>query len=415
MSKSEDRAGKTRALLAYGLAPALGLISGPVLSRSLNVGGRGEYAAIMQPITVAAAVASLGLPVAVAYYVARGDDPQRTYTTALKVGRGPIGLAYVAMVAYAFVVGHAQHISAPVLICSWLAVPAAALIQIRRGYWQGLGAWRRLDIERAVFALSRFFALLFLALIAVKTASIYSAGALAAFGFAAIILWAKPRPDDSGDTKRVPTTRGVRSYSTASAIGTISILANARLDQMLMPATSTRSDLGLYAVAVTVAEVPLILGVLASRNALNIAGRGAGVRQIFRETRFYLAVALLLSVLAFVVAPLLVPIVFGSAFSASNPAARILAVSIPFNVLTEVATSIFFGRGRPRLGSLIPLVGTTVTVVSFIAMWHEITPSTAAWIALASQGSAALFGCAALSVSRRNQQGTAPELPTRYE
>jgi O-antigen/teichoic acid export membrane protein len=243
-------------------------------------------------------------------------------------------------------------------------------------------------------------ALVLLAAIAVRAAPIYSAGALAAFGFAAVILWMGSRTHLSG-ARPVPSTREIRAYSTASAIGTISILANARLDQMLMPATSSSRDLGLYAVAVTVAEVPLILGVLASRNALNIAGRGGSVLEVLRETRFYLAVAVVLSILAFGVAPLLVPFVFGAPFAASNAAVRILAVSIPFNVATEVVTSIFFGRGRPKLGSLVPFIGTVVTGLSFAALWGHITPSTAAWIALASQGSAAVFGSAALWMNRR--------------
>src|SRR4051794_38111209 len=58
------------------LVPAAGVLTSPILARALGVAGRGELAVVLAPATLALAVATLGLPDALTYYVAK--HPQIT-------------------------------------------------------------------------------------------------------------------------------------------------------------------------------------------------------------------------------------------------------------------------------------------------------------------------------------------------
>src|SRR5690606_13565070 len=106
-------------------------------------------------------------------------------------------------------------------------------------------------------------------------------------------------------------------YSLLASIGTISTIASSRLDQLLMPAAASARELGYYAVAVTVAEIPLVLATLAARNSLQKSAKGASNIAIMRECLFFFAVCVLAVLAILVTAPIVTPIVFGSDFGPS--------------------------------------------------------------------------------------------------
>ena len=53
------------------LVPAAGLLTQPILARALGAGGRGELTAAMAPSALALAIATLGLPEALTFYLAK--------------------------------------------------------------------------------------------------------------------------------------------------------------------------------------------------------------------------------------------------------------------------------------------------------------------------------------------------------
>ncbi len=131
---------KIRSIVLYALGPALGILSGPILARAMGPDGRGQFASIMQPITIASAIASIGIPSAIAVYIARGNSPRRCYQIGLTTAMLPTIIIVVAMVFYGRVVSERQNIPYATILLCWTAIVLSVVVQIRRGAWQASGA-----------------------------------------------------------------------------------------------------------------------------------------------------------------------------------------------------------------------------------------------------------------------------------
>lgn len=381
-------------MIAYGAGPALGLASGPLLARAMGPEGRGQFAAIMQPITLAGAVASIGIPAAATYFVAKGS-----YNGPSVLRRGLIlssvfaTLAYAMLIVYSDALSVAQGISREFLLMIWLLIYVAALYQIMRGYVQGRGRWRILDTERWVFAVARFVGVAVLALTAVSAAEDYALVSLGAFVICGVILWWPDKGRYHADRSLPPLPyRVLTGYSLSAALGTIAAVANNRIDQVLLPLMASSQDVGFYAVAVTVAEVPLILGTLAARDALYESSRGSHIMVVLKSISLYITCAFLLSIALALFAPMYMGILFGSSFVGAIGSVQILCIGTIFGCFALTMTAVISGAGKPALSSLIPLSGLAVTALGFWLGRDGMTYISASIIAAISQAVSVLVG-----------------------
>ncbi|WP_223883988.1 oligosaccharide flippase family protein [Pseudarthrobacter sp. BIM B-2242] len=387
-----------RGSLAYGAGPILGLLSGPILARALGPDGRGQFASIMEPITLAGAVASLGIPAAVAYFSAKGARAGSVYRRGIVLAIVPAVLTFIGMCIYAGEVSRQQNLPLGSLILCWAIIFPSAVIQIRRGFWQGQGRWRKLDAERFSFALLRFAVVVVLAFLGIAYAPSFALGSLAAFCVAALILWT-PGSGVVFGRGRIRYAE-VAKYSLGASLGTIAIVANNRLDQVLLPLVSPSRELGYYSIAVTVAEVPLIFGALAARNALHESGKGASTLQVAKAVGPFLVAAVGASAILATIAPGLVPLFFGASFVPSVASVQVLVIGTGFACISMTLISIIAGRGKPAMSSLIPLGGLLVTIAGFIYVGDAMNSTRAAYISLFSQVSALFIAILILFVFR---------------
>jgi O-antigen/teichoic acid export membrane protein len=352
----------------------------------------------MEPITLAGAVAALGVPAAVAYFSAKGARAGSVYRRGVILAIIPTMITFIGMCIYAIEVSRQQAIPQILLICCWAVIFPSAVIQIRRGFWQGQGHWRRLDTERFSFAVLRFAAVCGLALFGLSYAPFFALGSLTAFCAAAAILWTPSKGPVFGRGRVEYLT--VAKYSIGASLGTIAIVANNRLDQVLLPMVSTSRELGYYSIAVTVAEVPLIFGALAARNALHESGRGTPILQVVKSVGPFLVAAILASALLAVIAPTLVPFFFGKDFEPSVASVQVLVLGTGLACVSMTLVSMVAGRGRPTRSSLIPLGGLLVTVGGFIYIGDSMTSIGAAYVSLFSQVSSLFLGIVLVLTSR---------------
>lgn len=389
---------KMRGVLAYGLGPVLGLASGPLLARAMGPEGRGQFAAIMQPLTLAGAIASIGIPAAVTYFVA-----QEKFNTRSVLIRGLLissifaALAYGVLVIYSGQLSSVQDIPQDFLLIIWLLVFVSAAIQIRRGYLQGNAKWKTLDLERFSFALLRFFVVATLAVVGISSAETYAIGSLAAFVAAAVIVWWPSKPKQLKAAPKVPYL-AMTGYSLSAAFGTIAVVANNRLDQVLLPVMAPSQEVGFYAIAVTVAEVPIILGTLAARDALYQSSRGQSSVQILKSSRLYLFGGTGIGLLLAALAPYYMAPVFGADFNGAVQSVQVLALGTIFACFALAFTAIIAGGGRPAVSSLIPLSGLVLTITLFMVFEAEMSSLTAAIIAAISQIVSVIVGIILLSI-----------------
>lgn len=401
---------KMRSIVAYGAGPILGLASGPLLARAMGPEGRGQFAAIMQPLTLAGALASIGIPAAATYFVAKGDFSRRSILT-----RGLILSSLFALMAYGVLYVYSDALSQNLglgrgyLLAVWSLVFVLAAVQIVRGYIQGQAGWRILDSERFIFAVLRFLGVAILAIAGVSIAENYALAALGAFVLAAFVLiipLARDKRACSSSDVPIPLPI-LTGYSLSAALGTIAVVANNRLDQVLLPLASSTHEVGFYAVAVTVAEVPLILGTLAARDALFESSAGKPAIQILKSCGLYLFSAIGLSIALALTAPLYMAPVFGALFAEAIRSVQILCLGTIFACIALVLTSIISGMGRPGVSSFIPLVGLVVTISLFYMLQDDMTSIIAAAIACLSQLASLVVGIALISVPRSKSKSKA--------
>jgi len=384
----------------------VGLVTAPLLARALGPQGRGEFAAIMLVITVAGAVASFGIPAATSVFVSRGypvAEVNRISQTTSLVCAVPV---YIAVILYGRLVAERLGLSWPVLAVFYLAVIASASVQSRRGLWQGAGQTGRLDLERAVYAALRLVGVILLFLVGSQSAPAFAASSLLAFLVASAAIWTRlpnrrqtipaqpggqPVPAN-GAIDPIRSQDGVVSrhsfirYSSTAAIGTIALVANSRLDQVILPSLTTLQELGFYSVAVTLAEVPLIAGTLLARDLIRRAVAGATVRILLRRT---IVTQVLGIALVVVIAGLLfpaVPLLYGDAFAPVIPATLILLVATVITMYAQGLLAILQGRGRPAASSVASVAGLVATVTGYVYVGLGATAIDAALITLVTQG-----------------------------
>ncbi|WP_148611808.1 oligosaccharide flippase family protein [Nocardioides rubriscoriae] len=403
MSASTSQASRIRSLLAYGSAPALGLISAPLLARALGPNGRGEFASVLQPMTVVTGLACMGVPTAMTYFASSGSQASGTLRRSLLLVTAPGVVTYIVMV---FVAGHLSTqtgVPLAVYLVAWLLIPLGAYVQVLRGYWQAKAAWGLLDLERVLSGVFRVLAIAIPAALVVTSATWYSLGAVLAVLLASSILIRRRERDDEGEPA---SWASLSRYAVYAWPMSVALFVGSRLDQALMPAASSVEQLGLYAVAATVAEVPLIVTTLIGREALPLAAAGKTTWEIVADGRLYWFALLGMCLVVVVSAPWLVPLAFGSAFQPSVAAVQILLVGSIGTAAVVFQSAVLAGRARPRSSAISPLVAVLITLIGFTAMWGRVSSTDAALISAVAQIAASVAG--ALVLLRTNPRRIAP-------
>lgn len=151
----------------------------------------------------------------------------------------------------------------------------------------------------------------------------------------------------------------------------ISETAQNRLDQVLMPLVIGASGAGLYAVAVTVATLPLALGhALAAAlfrdvAAADDAGRVSLTSRAVRESNVLGIVAA--GALA-AVTPFVIPLVFGEDFRAAVPVTLVALIGAPLFVTGYVATNLLGAHGRGHAMTFAQLSGLVVGLILLVPL-----------------------------------------------
>ena len=152
---------------------------------------------------------------------------------------------------------------------------------------------------------------------------------------------------------------GSRAY-----VGTLSDFLNFRTDQLLMGFLATQAALGVYAVAVNASEVLLYLPDAVGMALLPYIARagGARVRETLDTFRRLALITLFTLVLAAIVAPPLIPAVFGRDYDASVwPFLWLLPGALGFAAL-RVFSFGMLGSNAPGRSSIAPVVSLVVGI-----------------------------------------------------
>jgi O-antigen/teichoic acid export membrane protein len=349
-----------------------GAVSGVAAARLLGPQGRGELAALTLWPTMLVSLAAMGINQAVVFNTGRRLwSLSEVWTASTMIGLGQsilvvaVGLPVISLAL--------RHYSSGVRNLAWVFLAASPLV-ILSGYpgnlLQGTLDLSSFNLIRTIAPLiyaGGIAALLFLhrPFLREVVCSQILAYSLA-FGVGYWILFRSLSIRFAWNGR---ACWSLVSYGWKTQLGNVSSYINRSADQLVLSLFVAPGELGLYAVAVTMATAvglfPQAAGIVtlaAGSNSNPIEARKI-LGQSFRASLFWL---IIVCSLLYILAPALIRLVFGPAFARSAIACRILlpgAAALGLNqVLYDGARSL----GEPALPSYAE---GFATVVTFLGLW----------------------------------------------
>lgn len=357
-----------------------GLVTGPLLARALGAEGRGLLAAIAVPLGIAPFVAQLGLGSFAVNRVAKGVHPGRVFGS-LAVPLIAVGVV-VALASpwLANVISEGREPVDRYLTIGFALLPLGLLLNLALDVAWGLSAWRVLVRARLLVALSGLLAIC--ALYAAHELSVANAAVVTiASGFAPLLVLgpllrriARPRVEFAMTGAAVRF--GLRAWP-----GTLASLANQRFDQLLMIPLVPARELGLYAVAVTIASLSTVLS---SQIVTVVLPRIAGGEHdlLPLAMRCLLIVVVATQVCLAVGTVLLLVPVFGADFAEARPLVFVLLVGWLAQSGVSTLGQSLAATGRPGAPSIGELVALAITIPGLIVLLPPLGAMGAALVTL---------------------------------
>jgi O-antigen/teichoic acid export membrane protein len=150
--------------------------------------------------------------------------------------------------------------------------------------------------------------------------------------------------------------------------GTVAGILLVRIDQMLLGSLSDFRQVGLYAAAVAVGEIPLIMTAASRDVLLTHSAQGRNTDQIAKVNRVTLLGVIAISLLIASVLWLMFPIIFGPPFQDAILAAYLILVNSVISAPGVVAGSALVGLGYPWSRSLFLVGGSVLNLVLLVLL-----------------------------------------------
>lgn len=362
--------------------PAAAFVTAPILAHSLGVFERGQVAAGSAPLMLVASAATLGMPEAVTYFVARSGGAGAKRTVA--VATGLVALAGVAAtILFAIIspllsAGDAD-VQGLILISLAMVVPSLILL-VLRGAAAGRGRWGLITIERMIGSIVRLAAVVVLAL--TGTLDIVSAtiaiSVSMAVGLVAYIALIKPLrvppecPPRTGDLLR---------YGTRVWFGSLAGILLSRIAQILVVPLSSATELGLFVIAISIAELVLVFNNAVRDVYFAEESRDPDMRRVAAAARTSTLITVALALLVGVASIWGIPVLFGAEFAPAVLPTWLLLIAIVLGNPGSLAGAGLSALGRPHLRSWSLLVAL---IANLIALFLLVPPLGAIGAALST-------------------------------
>ncbi|SOC89755.1 Membrane protein involved in the export of O-antigen and teichoic acid [Curtobacterium sp. 314Chir4.1] len=358
------------ALVGNAFAPLASIATAPILAHALGVTGRGEVAAATAPLLLATALATFGVPAAVTYTVARFPGAARRVArrgALVLTGTGAV-VAAAIVVLRGFFAGGDPTIGALVVLAAAALVPTL-LVALLQAVAAGAHRWRLVTAERGTTAGVRLGALGALAALGgldVRSAVVVLAVAPLFGALAYLPLRSGAAPQDTeADRAR---TRTLVSYGSRVWVGSIAGILLTRLDQALLTPLSGAVELGLYVVAVNVADIPLVVSNAVRDVSFSADAADGDDARMLRASRLSTVTTVLVSAALAASAPWWLPLVFGAEFRAALPACLVLLLATAVGAQGTLAGVTLSARGAPGRRSLSLAVACVVNLVLVVLL-----------------------------------------------
>ncbi len=365
---------QTFAAQAAGLA--CGLASGVAVARALGPAAKGAIAVYTLIAGLLALAGNMGLGMANVHLVARGEvAPRHAWGNSLAVAA-----------AAGFILAAAAFFAAPLagivlrrpmdmglLTIALISVPLLILFDLQANLLQGAGGIG--EANRA--GLARHVLRLFAVLLLVAALGMGTGGALwsANLGLAAGNAWCWVALRRRIAPAPVPQWAGLRrslGYGLKTFPGQLVQFLTYRIDLLLLAYFWTNREVGVYSVAVFMAELVWYIPQAAITVLLPRVSAAAGTPGSLALTARTIRHTVLWSVLAAgglaVAAPLAIPLLYGRSFAAAVPALWILLAGVTALAPGKLAVIHLAGIGKPQYYTYLALAGIGFSLALDLAL-----------------------------------------------
>ncbi|MFY9488694.1 MAG: oligosaccharide flippase family protein [Solirubrobacterales bacterium] len=349
---------------------AFNLITGVMVARLLGSEGRGEIAAIVTLGQTLGWAATMGCFQAVVFHNSREpDNAARSIGTWMALSL-PLGI--VGIVAGQLLVGplFAEQSETTVNLARlWLLmVPLMPLSEALSG---------ALVADRD-FAAMNFFKLLQSALpvviyLVLWLGGIFTLEAVLITHVAVVVVYlalllVRALRRHGVERPRLSLAKRELWFGARAQASNIGTQLSARLDLLIMPAFLVASQVGLYAVAVSISSMVVTLAGSLAMIALPVAARADGrsdgrIAQVLHAT---FIVGAVLAAGITLLAPYLLELVYSNEFRDATTALRFLAPGAVLLAMSNIMISGLYGQDRPATAGLTQLPGVVLTVVGLV-------------------------------------------------
>jgi len=358
-------------VVSNAFAPIAGFAVTPVLAHALGVDGRGAVAAATAPLFLAMSVATIGVPGAVTWSIAKNPAALRRV-----LGPGMLLVTGAGLLATALLtvcsgwLGAGSGSLAGLVTMASLALVPNLLAGVLCAAAAGLHAWSAVARERALTNGLRLAGIAILAALGELTPTsavivIASAPVIGALSYLPLVIRRRavdiPTEDHVGAGALV-------SYGLRMWAGSLSGVVLSRLDQTVMAPLGGVDELGLYAVAVSVAGLVAIVNLAVREVMFSADAANDDIESLARSARLSTAATAAGAVVVGATASWTVPLLFGAEFTTAVPATLLLLAAAVLGNSGSVAGISLAARGRPGLRSASLAVASVVNVAAVILL-----------------------------------------------
>jgi O-antigen/teichoic acid export membrane protein len=402
-----DRA--LRSTFATNIALALlAVVTGISAARLLHPSGEGELAAIQSWPLLLGTLAMLGFDSALVYFISRQPERGRQFTsTAVLLGLASClavgGVAWFVL-PYLLSAQQPQVVSAARVFL--LIGVIFTVISLPHGTMRGTNNFAAWNIFRVVPGLS-WLAVLFVSWLlghpsAIPLSRWYLAVSLVCCLPVLVVVNRRLQGPWRPDFKLAPK---MLRFGLPTALTSVPQTINLRFDQLLIIAFLPARTLGLYVVAVSWSgAVAPLLSALGSVLFPHVSAERDIERQghlLGRALQSGTVVAVATSVPFMLLAPVGLPLIFGSSFAPSIPSAIVLVPAGAILAWAGIAEEGLRGLGRPSVVLLAEITAAVVTLASLPVLLHFDGILGAAIASLLGYSTIAIFAVTAISHSTR--------------
>ncbi len=381
------------------LVPLGGLVTAPVLAHGLGAEGRGEMAAALAPATLILGIATLGLPEALTYFVAKRPSITRRALGWTALATAGAGLLSVVAVWFAlpFLTAGDPELGRLVMIASLWNVPAL-VVGVLRGAATGRQMWAVIAWERIALTVLRVVilaALLLAGRLTVELAVLVSVVLPVVSGLVYMTLLTRPPKDADQPFDDPRIVAPLFRYGVATWHGSIASMAIARLADLLMLPLSDAQSLGLFVVAVTIADVPRVVTFAIQGTLFGVSSHTRDPARVTSTSRLTIIVGTLGCVAIGATLPWWIGPVFGDEFTAATVPTLMLLAGVIIMVPGLMASSGLSAWGRPGLRSAAQFLALGMNLTVFLTLVPILGIYGAAWAGSAGTTAFSVFTVAA--------------------